>query len=175
MIEVSSIALDLPAQRLARAEDMLLPDEILQALAAACARPADACSTAPRPLGAAWCRTGSRLQRSSAAALRRAGCRPPRRHSAIPRPTVGIERSIAAGAQFAAHAARFVADDQGAAAPSDRHRPAASNGSALTAGTAAYSVHAVLLQRGARQCRVHARAETARGTAIRPTRAASSD
>ena len=48
----SSIPLDLPAQRFARPEDMLLPDEILESARAACAPPADACrSVAAGPGG----------------------------------------------------------------------------------------------------------------------------
>ena len=87
------VALDLLAQRLARAEDVLLPDEVLQALRAH----ALGQRAAARPRGsggrAAWCRTGSRLRAPSAGALRRAGCRRPPRRSAIPPRRWGCETS----------------------------------------------------------------------------------
>ena len=86
------VALDLPPQRLARPEHVLLPDVVLQAL-----RP-HALGERPLPVrprlrlaAAGWCRTGSRFRPTSAAALHTAGCVAAIAAFSDSTPTVGIE------------------------------------------------------------------------------------
>ena len=115
MSERQLVALDLPAQRLARAQDVLLADVLSRLLRAHALGQRTLAVGAANRVG----RGGVEQAHGCSILWRRASySRMPAATAAFSdsTPTVGIETSTRRGAQSSAHAVRLAADNQGAAA-----------------------------------------------------------